>query len=344
MAYCAVLRDSDGNIQKVVKEDGTESQLFNTIVKHPLVKSGEDALAIFKNKFSKVIEGTYKDIVKERYKEALYNYRMARKVAAKELEAGNLTQEQHDKQIKDLNKELGRVQKKLGVSSKDFNTAARDVKWDKKTKEALPESNFKNGEEILNALQGETWAMLTAENPMAMQVTDIENYDNNERAAVWLRSKGYNPQPIFGKYGNSENSFFVANLTREDAIEFAKEFNQESVATNEGLVYQDGSYNPKVGQEVGVEQDDFYSTMSTAQGLVDFTVQYDFDTLENQAVENEADVKNSLINLDKPNIILTFANNEEIVASSNPLQFKKEQDAIQDELEDLNNFVNCLWQ
>lgn len=55
MSYCAV-RTKDGKISKVVKRDGSESKLFNAIAKHPLIKTKEAALDIFKNKFSKVVE------------------------------------------------------------------------------------------------------------------------------------------------------------------------------------------------------------------------------------------------------------------------------------------------
>lgn len=65
MSYCAVIRSEEGSIQKVVNADGTESRLFNTIVKHPLVKTKEAALAIFKNKFSKVIEGKINTLTKQ---------------------------------------------------------------------------------------------------------------------------------------------------------------------------------------------------------------------------------------------------------------------------------------
>lgn len=52
MAYCAIKRDQDGKIKKVVKRDGSESELYTTIAKHPLVGTQEEALALFKNKFS----------------------------------------------------------------------------------------------------------------------------------------------------------------------------------------------------------------------------------------------------------------------------------------------------
>jgi len=154
----------------------------------------------------------------------------------------------------------------------------RDAAWDSKTKEELPASSFESDEAFQSTIRDGQWGMLTAENPDATQVSDAENKQVNERAEEWLRSRGYNPQRIFGKYGNSENSFFVEGLSTEDAVEFAREFSQESVATDKGLVYQDGKMNPRQkGQETFAPADDFYSTIKIGDKLSDFSVSYDFD-------------------------------------------------------------------
>lgn len=122
------------------------------------------------------------------------------------------------------------------------------------------------------------WGMLTGENPDAKQLSPEENAKRNQEAKKWLEERGYSPKEIKGKYDNEENSFYVPNLTREDAIEFAKTFNQESVATNEGLVYQDGSYNPREdGSDVGGNYDNYYSTMNVGGKDVSFQVNYNFD-------------------------------------------------------------------
>jgi len=164
----------------------------------------------------------------------------------------------------------------------------RTAEWDAQTKETLPESKFKTEEDFKETIQNGKWGMLTAENPDAEQVSDDANFNNNERAIEWLKSKGYDPQPIFGKYGNSENSFLVEDLTKEDAIEFAKEFKQKSVATDEGLIYQDGTMNPRVKENDAFEsRPDDYSAIKIGGKNVDYSVGYDFNTRTEQGAEPE---------------------------------------------------------
>lgn len=158
-------------------------------------------------------------------------------------------------------------------------TTTRDSQWDQNTKDTLPESSFESEDQFKQTLTTGQWGMLTAENPNAQQVSDDQNFNNNERAIKWLKERGYNPQPIFGKYGNSENSLFVEGLTKQDAQEFATEFNQKSVATNEGLVYQNGDMNPiKKGSESFESKPDMYSSIKIGDKLIDYSVDYDWDT------------------------------------------------------------------
>lgn len=160
-------------------------------------------------------------------------------------------------------------------------TTTRDADWDSKTKAELPASSFESDEAFQSTIRDGQWGMLTAENPDTIQVSDAENEAANKRAEEWLRSRGYNPQRIFGKYGNSENSFFVEGLTTEDAVEFAREFSQENVATDKGLVYQDGKMNARQkGQETFAPADNFYSTIKIGDKLSDFSVSYEDEKTE----------------------------------------------------------------
>jgi hypothetical protein len=155
----------------------------------------------------------------------------------------------------------------------------RGADWDAEAKAALTPSKYSNDAEFLSDLETGVWGMLTPENPNAKQLTNEENAVLYQEAIEWLRGKNYEPIPIFGKYGNSENSFYVPNLSMSDAIEFAVRFKQESVAHSEGLVYQDGSLNPRSGgQQIGSDFGDFYSTINVGGKNVDFQVGYDFDT------------------------------------------------------------------
>ena len=160
----------------------------------------------------------------------------------------------------------------------DIPTTYRGPDWDIEAKKLLPDSKFESQEKLESTINSESWGMLTAENPNAEQVSDIANQANNEKALGWLKSRGYEPQPIFGKYDNSELSYFVPELSNKDAVEFAVEFNQQSVATDKGLIYQDGSYNPieKGGLSFDVGSD-FYSTIKINGEEVDFSIEYDIN-------------------------------------------------------------------
>lgn len=58
MATCRVKRNDNNRITKVTDENGVESTLYKTIVKHPMIQDEEEALAIFKNSLTdKVGEG-----------------------------------------------------------------------------------------------------------------------------------------------------------------------------------------------------------------------------------------------------------------------------------------------
>lgn len=168
----------------------------------------------------------------------------------------------------------------------------RTQEWDEKVKEFLPESKFKTEEEFKSSLEKGNWGMLTAENPDATQVSDADNAAQNEKAVQWLKDKGYDPQTIFGKYDNSEVSFFVENLSESDAVAFANEFKQESVATDKGLVYADGKMNPRVfGEEKYDAADNYYSTIKVGGQNVSFQVEYDFNS-EVDTVQNRETSKN----------------------------------------------------
>ena len=91
----------------------------------------------------------------------------------------------------------------------------------------------------------EDFAILTGTNPEGKAHTDIENAKLQEKAVKWLEDKGYKPKKVVGKYGQGEASLFVDKMTLEDAAEFRKEFQQESVAHSKAMVY-DGKYIERV--------------------------------------------------------------------------------------------------
>lgn len=136
-----------------------------------------------------------------------------------------------------------------------------------------------SSKDLKQTLKKKSWGIVTASNPNATEASPDENIEYNKIAKQWLIDRGYEVQDVEGSYdGMYETGFFVPDLNIDDAIEFAREFNQESVATSKGLVYQDGSYNPRVkGETVGGEFDGNFSTMKLPEGKVNFQVNYDFD-------------------------------------------------------------------
>ena len=135
--------------------------------------------------------------------------------------------------------------------------------------------------------------MLTGENPLGKPLTEEENKQLNEKAEEWLKKKGYKPRRITGKYGQAENSFFVPGLTKQDAIAFAKEFNQESVAHSEGMIYQDGKMNQRKKSDDNFKMEqyspesDFVSVVNTKDGLKTLAVGYDFNKEEDSTTKQK---------------------------------------------------------
>lgn len=171
--------------------------------------------------------------------------------------------------------------------------------------------------ELADDLQGD-FAMVTGENPKGQPLTEEENQALNQKAQDWLASKGYDPKPLVGKFNQAENSFFVKGMTQADAIEFAKEFNQESVAHSSGMVYQDGSINPRT------EGDDFsfrnfepgmnmVSIVNTDNGPKQFSVAYDFET----TIQPEATTFDKAVNNSAQSLKMVAPDLKVIVAENN---------------------------
>lgn len=167
------------------------------------------------------------------------------------------------------------------IKDEDFVEEAFTPEEDAEFRENLPESGIANEQELADLLEKGEYAMLTGQNPDAVAVSKEANAKLNEKAQAWLSERGLKPITIFGKYGNSERSFLVPGMTKQQAVEFANEFQQDSVAHSTGLVYKDGSYNPRT-EGVNLENrfdegGDFFSTVNVGGKKIDFSVNYDFD-------------------------------------------------------------------
>lgn len=129
------------------------------------------------------------------------------------------------------------------------------------------------------------FGMLTGQNPRGTRFPEEVREKFNREAEAWLKSRGYEAIPILGKFeGIAENSFLVPNLTADDALLFARQFNQEAVAHNSGFIHFDGSFEPRIPDNnvFGVKYEDpdsdYFSALRTKDGkLTAFKVDYNFD-------------------------------------------------------------------
>ena len=147
-----------------------------------------------------------------------------------------------------------------------------------KFSKSVPENCLENEKNFKEFLDTGSWGMMTGANPVGQTYSEMANYRAFQRSQRFLKELGYNPIVIQGKYGKPEESLFVPGITREDAITFAKEFGQDSVVTDEGMFYRDGSYYPrnKEGDTFNGNYDDLYSTIKIGDKSLSFQIGYDF--------------------------------------------------------------------
>jgi hypothetical protein len=132
-------------------------------------------------------------------------------------------------------------------------------------------------EKIGQILKKGRWSILTAENPMGVQGTVAANRGANKRLTNELKRRGLQYIPVEGSYGQKERSFIVLGIDQNEALAIGRMFEQDSVLTPAGLVYQDGSINPATGR-IDVYEDapaDFYTKVPSTGAL--FTIGIDFD-------------------------------------------------------------------
>jgi hypothetical protein len=195
------------------------------------------------------------------------------------------------------------------ITVNNLERKQRDAKWEQEAKDNLPDSNIKSKFLFEDKIKSGKWAMLTGENPNAKPATEEENKKFNEDAVKWLKKLDKNPIPIFGKYGGAENSFFVENLRSDDAAAFAREFKQESVATNEGLILPNGDRYPRLKgeEEFNSEEDDYYSVINIKGEKIPFKVGYDVENLETALPEK---IKEKLTDDGKGNYVFYHYSSE----------------------------------
>lgn len=128
---------------------------------------------------------------------------------------------------------------------------------------------------IGNLLKADKWAILTAENPGAQELSPEQNAARNAELVKYMTEIGVEFTPVKGQYGRAENSFVVTNITPEQALNIGKKFDQESVLTRHGYVYQDGMVTPATGLTVHeTPPADYFTTLPDG---TTFTVDLDFE-------------------------------------------------------------------
>jgi|11_taG_2_1085331.scaffolds.fasta_scaffold00298_7 hypothetical protein len=154
----------------------------------------------------------------------------------------------------------------LDINAQIANRATPE--WTEANIDAMQSSSLTR-EQIEGILASENYAMITAENPNNRAVSDESNVGNNKKAEEYLKKLGLKYHKIVGRYDNGENSFLVEGMTREQAAEFARQFNQESVAHRDGLVLRDGSMNAfEEGVSFDESFDNYFSAMKDSDGNV----------------------------------------------------------------------------
>jgi hypothetical protein len=130
-------------------------------------------------------------------------------------------------------------------------------------------------ENVADLLSKDDWAVLTAENPMGQQATPEDNAKAQAKLVADLDALGVDYQPSIGRYGQIENSFVVTGINEAQARELGKKYNQDSVLTRKGLIYQDGRIDAATGVTVHDTRPEDYFTEVPGTGAL-FTVDLDF--------------------------------------------------------------------
>lgn len=165
------------------------------------------------------------------------------------------------------------VEKPTEEKSVEYKSERSKPEWTQSEVAKLTEKDAIDVNEIKKKDEaGEDFAIVTGSNPEGKALSEADNAALQVKAAEWLKEHGYEPKAVVGRYeGLGEQSFFVDGMSLKDAQEFRKEFNQESVLHQKGMVYEDSFVPRAFDKESG---QDF------AKG--DFTPETDFATMAKQ--------------------------------------------------------------
>lgn len=125
--------------------------------------------------------------------------------------------------------------------------------------------------------------IMTAENPMGEKTSvEFNEYQQSELKKI-LRENNYGFHEVMGKYGNTENSLIIPNISRNFMIHLCELFNQESIIWADKIgdntmrfyyIEQDGNVVESVDEVfVGSEaqsREDFYTWVQNRKFYIPF--------------------------------------------------------------------------
>lgn len=142
--------------------------------------------------------------------------------------------------------------------------------------QATTVESYFSPENIGDLLSKTDWAVLTAENPRGEQAEPEANAAAQAKLEADLKAMGVDYAPAIGRYGQIENSFVVTRITEAQARELGAKYDQDSVLTHRGLIYQNGKIDPATGVTAhSTRPDDFFTEVPSTGAL--FTVDIDFE-------------------------------------------------------------------
>ena len=166
------------------------------------------------------------------------------------------------------------TEEQVRLSEIDFR---KTPEWITKNIEDKPNTTLTE-ESLAKILQSEKYAILTGENPKGEGQSEAQNKAANDKLIQYLKENGYVYHEVTGKYGSGENSILVENMSRSEARDLARIFDQHSVATKKGLVKSDGSYvdfkkekgDTKIdrSKDYADPKSDYYTAIKLADGSV----------------------------------------------------------------------------
>ena len=155
-------------------------------------------------------------------------------------------------------------------------------------KEVVNESGYSRVANIMRGLvpSVKTFSILTAENPNGIEQDKDNNRIKNQELEKRLRSMNLGFIKVKGQYGSEENSFFIPNITKDEALSLGKMFSQESIIygekTTEGeydtmtiqMIYTDERFGDISGErKVFINMnnaDDYYSKVKGRKFQIPF--------------------------------------------------------------------------